>query len=102
MHKEGATFRSLLNCFAIAISMRLQYGVPLEEFVNKFTFTRFEPQGPVDHPNIKQATSVVDYLFRVLGLEYLDRTEFVHIKPDENGATTRKQEILTAHANGNG
>ena len=68
MHKEGATFRSLLNCFAIATSLGLQYGVPLEEFVDKMTFTRFEPQGVVDHPNIKQATSIVDYLFRVLGM----------------------------------
>ncbi|MCA9319576.1 MAG: vitamin B12-dependent ribonucleotide reductase, partial [Planctomycetes bacterium] len=59
----------------------LQHGVPLEEFVNVFTFTRFEPQGPVNHPNIKFATSVIDYIFRVLGLEYLGRTDFVHVKP---------------------
>jgi len=84
MHKEGAAFRSLMNCFAIAVSLGLQYGVPLEEYVDCFTFTRFEPQGPVnDHPNIKYATSVIDYLFRVLGMEYLGRTDFVQVKPEE-------------------
>jgi ribonucleoside-diphosphate reductase alpha chain len=81
MHKEGAAFRSMMNCFAIAVSLGLQYGVPLKEFVDVFTFTRFEPQGMVDHPNIKQATSVVDYLFRVLALEYLGITEFAQVKP---------------------
>ena len=81
MHKEGAALRSMMNCYAIAVSLGLQHGVPLEEFVNVFTFTRFEPQGPVNHPNIKFATSVVDYIFRVLGLEYLGRTDFVHVKP---------------------
>ncbi|MCB0386377.1 MAG: hypothetical protein KDD43_13375, partial [Bdellovibrionales bacterium] len=83
MHKEGATFRSLLNCFAISCSLGLQYGVPLEEYVDKFTFTRFEPQGMVDHPNIKQATSILDYIFRVIGMEYLGKTDFVHVKPVE-------------------
>jgi ribonucleoside-diphosphate reductase alpha chain len=81
MHKEGAAFRSLLNCLAISISKGLQYGVPLEEFVDTFTFTRFEPNGMVDHENIKSATSVVDFVFRVLGMEYLGRTDFVHVKP---------------------
>lgn len=81
MHKEGASFRSMMNCFAIAVSKGLQYGVPLEEFVDTFTFTRFEPQGMVDHPNIKMATSVIDFVFRVLGLEYLGRTDFVQVKP---------------------
>ena len=81
MHKEGAAFRSMMNCFAIAVSLGLQHGVPLEEFVNVFTFTRFEPQGRVDHPNIKFATSIVDYIFRVLGMEYLGRTDFVQVKP---------------------
>lgn len=82
MHKEGAAYRSMMNCFAIAVSLGLQYGVPLEEFVNKFTFTRFEPSGMVDgHPNIKIATSIVDYIFRVLGMEYLGRTDFVQVKP---------------------
>lgn len=81
MHKEGAAFRSIMNCFAIAISLGLQYGVPLEEYVDCFTFTRFEPQGMCDHPNIKMSTSVIDYVFRLLGMEYLGRTDFVQVKP---------------------
>jgi ribonucleoside-diphosphate reductase alpha chain len=81
MHKEGAAFRSMLSCLAIAISKGLQYGVPLEEFVETFVFTRFEPNGMVDHENIKSATSVVDFVFRLLGMEYLGRTDFVHVKP---------------------
>ncbi|MBN1443756.1 MAG: adenosylcobalamin-dependent ribonucleoside-diphosphate reductase [Planctomycetes bacterium] len=84
MHKEGAAFRAIVNCFAIAISKGLQYGVPLEEFVETFTFTRFEPHGQVvGHPNIKLSTSVVDYVFRVLGLEYLNRTDLVQVKPED-------------------
>jgi ribonucleoside-diphosphate reductase alpha chain len=94
MHKEGATFRSLLNCFAIAVSLGIQHGVPLEEFVDIFTFTRFEPQGMVDHPNIKSATSVVDYLFRVLGLEYLHRTDFVHVPPVEQSSQSVLSEVI--------
>jgi ribonucleoside-diphosphate reductase alpha chain len=86
MHKEGAAFRSLMNCFAIAISKGLQYGVPLEEFVDTFTFQRFEPQGMVEgHPYIKMATSIVDYIFRVLGYEYLGRTDFVQVQPPIHG-----------------
>ena len=81
--KEGATLRSLMNCFAIAVSLGLQYGVPLEEYVKMFTFTRFEPSGPVDHPNIKMATSIVDFIFRLLGMEYLGITEFAQVKPSE-------------------
>ena len=81
MHKEGAAFRSMMNCFAISVSLGLQYGVPLEDFVDVFTFTRFDPQGPVNHPNVKWATSIVDYVFRVLGMEYLGRTDFVQRKP---------------------
>ncbi len=81
MHKEGAAFRSMMNCFAIAVSKGLQYGVPLTEFIETFTFTRFEPQGMVDHPNIKMATSVIDFIFRVLALEYLHDTEFCQVKP---------------------
>ena len=82
MHKEGAAYRSMMNCFAIAVSLGLQYGVPLKEFVDKFTFTRFEPSGPVvGHENVKMATSIVDYIFRVLGMEYLNRTDFVQVKP---------------------
>ena len=71
MAKEGATMRSMLNCFAISISIGLQYGVPLEEFVEKFVFTRFEPSGMVDHPNIKTTTSIIDFMFRSLAYEYL-------------------------------
>lgn len=77
--KEGATLRSLVNCFAIAVSMGLQHGVPLEEYVDKFVFTRFEPAGMVDHENIKSATSIVDYIFRLLALEYLDREDLVQV-----------------------
>lgn len=85
MHKEGATLRSMLNCFAISVSMGLQYGVPLEEYVNKFIFTRFEPQGFVDHPNIKQSTSIVDYIFRLLAIEYLGKFELAQVPPDKVG-----------------
>ena len=82
MHKEGAAFRSLMNCFAMSVSIGLQYGVPLETYVQQFTFTRFEPQGTVEgHPNIKLATSIVDYMFRVLGVEYLGRYDLAHVKP---------------------
>ncbi len=83
MHKEGAAFRSLMNCFAMAVSVGLQYGVPLETYVDQFTFTRFEPHGPVQgHPNIKFSTSIMDYLFRVLGVEYLKRYDFAQVKPE--------------------
>lgn len=82
MHKEGATFRSLLNCFAISISLGLQYGVPLQEFVDKFVFTRFEPAGFVDHPHLKQATSILDYIFRLLAFEYLGKIDLLHVKPE--------------------
>jgi ribonucleoside-diphosphate reductase alpha chain len=84
MHREGAAFRSLMNCFAIAISLGLQYGVPLEEFVEAFVFTRFEPNGAVSgHENIKMATSVIDYIFRELALAYLGRTDLVQVKPED-------------------
>ena len=84
LYKEGSTVRSLMNCFAIAISVGLQYGVPLEEFVEKFVFTKFEPSGMVDHPNIKTTTSLVDFVFRALAYEYLGRTDLVHVldKPE--------------------
>ncbi|HEY0271714.1 MAG TPA: vitamin B12-dependent ribonucleotide reductase, partial [Chitinophaga sp.] len=85
--KEGSTLRSLMNCFAIAVSVGLQYGVPLEEFVDKFVFTRFEPAGMVDHPNIRSATSLIDYIFRVLGYEYLNREDLVHVLPEPEAAT---------------
>ena len=84
MAKEGATMRSMLNCFAIAISIGLQYGVPLEEYVEKFVFTRFEPCGMVEHPNIKSTTSIIDFMFRSLAYEYLGRNDLVHVldKPE--------------------
>ncbi len=89
--KEGAAFRSMMNCFAISVSLGLQHGVPLKEFVDCFTFTRFEPQGRVtSHPNIKMATSVVDYIFRVLDLEYHGNTDLVHVKPGELEKETRE------------
>ena len=99
MAKEGATMRSMLNCFAISISIGLQYGVPLEEFVEKFVFTRFEPSGMVDHPNIKTTTSIVDFIFRALAYEYLGRTDLVHVldKPEIlNAGTDDWDEIPTS------
>ena len=82
MHKEGAAFRSLMNNFAIAISLGLQHGVPLEEFVEAFTFTRFEPNGPVvGHDHIKMATSILDYIFRELAVSYLGRYDLAHVQP---------------------
>jgi ribonucleoside-diphosphate reductase alpha chain len=86
MHKEGAALRSLLNNFAIAISLGLQYGVPLEEYVDAFTFTRFEPQGPVQgNDSIKYATSILDYVFRELAVSYLERFDLAHVDPSESG-----------------
>jgi len=82
MHKEGAGFRAMMNNFAIAVSVGLQYGVPLEEFVDAFTFTRFEPAGMVQgNDSIKSATSILDYIFRELAVSYLDRTDLAHVKP---------------------
>ncbi len=84
MHKEGAAFRSLLNCFAISISLGLQHGVPLEEFTDAFVFTRFEPSGVVGgHNRIKMATSVIDYIFRELAVTYLGRNDLAHVEEDE-------------------
>ncbi|MBY0294909.1 MAG: vitamin B12-dependent ribonucleotide reductase [Methylobacterium sp.] len=88
MHKEGATFRSLMNNFAIAISLGLQYGVPLEEYVEAFTFTRFEPAGFVQgNDAIKNATSLLDYVFRELAVSYLGRADLAHVSPSEIGGT---------------
>ena len=84
MHREGAAFRSLLNCFAISISLGLQHGVPLEEFVDAFVFTRFEPSGIVTgNEKIKMATSVIDYIFRELAVTYLGRGDLAHVEPEE-------------------
>ena len=86
MHKEGAAFRSLMNNFAIAISLGLQYGVPLEEYVDAFTFTRFEPAGPVQgNDAIKYATSILDYVFRELAVSYLGRNDLAHVSPEDIG-----------------
>ncbi len=82
MHKEGAGFRAMMNNFAIAVSVGLQYGVPLDEFVEAFTFTRFEPAGMVQgNDSVKNATSILDYIFRELAISYLDRTDLAHVKP---------------------
>ncbi|MEJ2623519.1 MAG: vitamin B12-dependent ribonucleotide reductase [Pseudolabrys sp.] len=86
MHKEGAALRSLLNNFAIAVSLGLQYGVPLDEYVDAFTFTRFEPQGPVQgNDTIKYATSILDYVFRELAVSYMERFDLAHVDPSETG-----------------
>jgi len=84
LHKEGAAFRSLMNNFAIAVSIGLQYGVPLEEFVEAFTFTRFEPAGPVTgNDTIRMATSILDYIFRELAISYLGRNDLAHAEPSD-------------------
>jgi ribonucleoside-diphosphate reductase alpha chain len=89
MHKEGAAFRSLMNNFAIAVSIGLQYGVPLEEFVEAFTFTRFEPQGIVTgNDAIKMSTSILDYTFRELAISYLDRDDLGHVDREDLDVTT--------------
>ncbi len=101
MHKEGAAFRSLMNCYAIAISLGLQYGVPLEEYVEAFTFTRFEPNGMVHgHPSIKMCTSIIDYIFRELAVSYLGRHDLAHVAPEDLAPDTtgddRKGESVAA------
>lgn len=84
MHREGAAFRSLMNCFAISISLGLQHGVPLEEFVDAFVFTKFEPSGMVSgNPHIKMTTSVIDYIFRELAVTYMGRHDLAHVGPEE-------------------
>lgn len=90
MHKEGAAFRSLMNCFAIAISLGLQYGVPLEEFVEAYTFMRFEPNGPVNgHDQIKMCSSLMDYIFRDLAVNYLNRQDLAQIKISQEDLRSR-------------
>ena len=106
MHKEGAAFRSLMNNFAIAISIGLQYGVPLEEFVEAYTFTRFEPSGLVEgNDAIKMSTSVLDYIFRELAVSYLGRTDLAHVDPtanrsDDVGAGESETTLMMAQAVG--
>ncbi|MGQ0666609.1 MAG: vitamin B12-dependent ribonucleotide reductase [Nitrospiraceae bacterium] len=95
MHKEGAAFRSLMNCFAIAISLGLQHGVPLEEFVEAFVFTRFEPNGPVKlNDRIKMSTSIIDYIFRELAVTYLDRYDLAQVKEDDLRMDSMKKDEL--------
>ncbi len=102
MHKEGAAFRSLMNNFAIAISIGLQYGVPLDEFVDAFVFTRFEPAGPVTgNDTVKSATSILDYIFRELGVSYLGRKDLATGDPGElnaDGLGRGKADALDADA----
>ncbi len=88
MHKEGALLRTMMNAFAISISMGLQFGVPLERYVKQFVFTRFEPSGPVQgHERIKMATSLLDFIFRDLAITYLGRQDLAHVEP-ESAVTT--------------
>ncbi|MFC5565033.1 vitamin B12-dependent ribonucleotide reductase [Rubellimicrobium aerolatum] len=102
MHKEGAGFRAMMNNFAIAVSVGLQYGVPLEEFVDAFTFTRFEPAGMVQgNDSIKSATSILDYIFRELAISYLDRTDLAHVAPkgpsfDELGQGEAERNVVAS------
>jgi ribonucleoside-diphosphate reductase alpha chain len=96
MHKEGAAFRSLMNCFAIAISLGFQHGVPLEEFVDAFLFTRFEPNGPVKlNDHIKMSTSIIDYIFRELAITYLDRHDLQQVAPEDLRVDALKKETDT-------
>jgi ribonucleoside-diphosphate reductase alpha chain len=91
MHKEGAAFRAMMNNFAIAISLGLQYGVPLDEYVEAFTFTRFEPAGMVmGNDRIKNATSILDYVFRELAVSYLDRDDLAHVHADPGNMSLGK------------
>ncbi len=101
MHKEGAAFRSLMNCFAIAISLGLQHGVPLEEFVDAFLFTRFEPNGPVKlNDHIKMSTSIIDYIFREMAITYLGRHDLEQVAPEDLRVDTLKKQTDTAEEDG--
>lgn len=85
MHKEGASFRGLMSCFAIAVSLGLQHGVPLDEYVNAYTFTKFDPSGMVQgSTSIKMCASVMDYIFRELAVHYDGRDDLAHVKPVKN------------------
>jgi len=103
MHKEGAAFRAMMNNFAIAISLGLQYGVPLEEYVDAFTFTKFEPAGMVQgNEAIKSATSILDYVFRELAISYLDRDDLAHVTPDNMSTTSLSPNAGQDQTSGNG
>ena len=96
INKEGTLLRSMMNCFAVAVSLGLQYGVPLDEFVEVFTFTRFEPNGPViGHENIKRATSIIDFIFRDLAINYLGRDDLAHVPTEKNPKTKAALNIST-------
>jgi ribonucleoside-diphosphate reductase alpha chain len=102
MHKEGAAFRSLMNCFAIASSLGLQHGVPLEEFVDAFVFTRFEPNGPVKLNNrIKMSTSIIDYIFREMAITYLGRHDLEQVAPEDLRVDALKKQTDTEEEDGN-
>ncbi len=88
MFKAGASYKSLLNCFAVAVSLGLQYGVPLDRFVEKFIFTRFEPSGFTDHPNVRSTTSVLDFIFRILAMDYLGRTDIIQVPAQDTDDTS--------------
>lgn len=97
--KEGATLRGILSCFAIAVSKGLQFGVPLEEFVDTFTFQTFEPRGMVEgHPNIKMANSIIDYVFRALAVEYLERDDLAQVPPNRDGELPEPKKGLAIDA----
>jgi ribonucleoside-diphosphate reductase alpha chain len=101
MHKEGAAFRSLMNCFAIAISLGLQHGVPLEEFVDAFVFTRFEPNGPVKlNSHIKMSTSIIDYIFREMAISYLGRHDLEQVSPEDLRVDALKKQTDTEQEDG--
>jgi len=101
MHKEGAAFRSLMNCFAIAISLGLQHGVPLEEFVDAFLFTRFEPNGPVKlNSHIKMSTSIIDYIFREMAITYLGRHDLEQVAPEDLRVDALKKQTDTEEEDG--
>jgi ribonucleoside-diphosphate reductase alpha chain len=102
MHKEGAAFRAMMNNFAIAISLGLQYGVPLEEFVEAFTFTRFEPSGMVEgNDTIRMSTSILDYVFRELAISYLGRNELAHVEPADLTPDTVGRGVSEGHLDAN-
>lgn len=88
MFKAGASYKSLLNCFAVAVSLGLQYGVPLEKFVDKFVFTRFDPSGFTDHPQVRNSTSVLDFIFRLLAIDYLGRNDLAQVSPSSTADDT--------------
>jgi ribonucleoside-diphosphate reductase alpha chain len=105
MYKEGASYRSLMNAFAQAISVGLSYGVPLEKFVKMYTFTRFEPYGVTDHPNVRTCTSLLDFMFRILGMEYLGMHDLVHVQPQSidtrsDGHPVPEERVAPGHAAG--